>query len=397
MANINQPLQDKVYTGVNVLDFSGVIAGSYCTKMLSDLGANVLKVEHPQGEIMRKVAPMRGQNSAVYAALNFGKRNISLDLKKPEAISICKRLIKKYDVVVENFSPGVMKRLGLGYEELRKTNPKLIMCSISGYGQRGPASNKPAYAPIVQAASGFDLTYLNAQNDPAKPLNMGPPVGDTTASLQAFGAIGAALFYRSNTETGQHIDIAMIDCLIASMHRDLQSSLLNEDVGRQYGPIATKDGYVVIMPLSQSQFINLVKCLERTDLLNDSRFATESVRFENYNELMTIAENWSANLDSKQVLETFEEAKIPCAQYKTLKQAVNDPQLRYRGLMMEIVDDIGSFQAAGTPIKYSNARPNGNTSVSSIGEHSVSTLMEELFMSEPEIQQLIKEKVIFQP
>lgn len=386
----------KVLDGVHVLDFSGVIAGSYCTRMLSDLGAEVLKIEHPDGEIMRRVAPMRGNTSTVFASLNMGKKSLALDLKQDEAVNICKELVQKYDVVVENFSPGVMSRLGLGYDELRSVKHELIMCSISGYGQDGPSSQKPAFAPIVQAASGFDLTYLKMQPNLVKPLNMGPPVGDTTASLQAFGALNAALFYRSRTGIGQHIDIAMMDCLISSMHRDFQSALLGDEIDRRYGPIETADGFIVIIPLTQSQFIRLTKCLGQPELLDDDRFKDEKSRFENYNELMEITENWTKKLNSKDATKAFAEAKIPCAEYKTLEQSADDPQLDFRGLFLEIEDQLGSYKVVDTPIRYSETKTADKLFVANIGEHTVATLKDDLSKTPAEIQILIDQGTIFQ-
>lgn len=189
----------RVLDGVRVLDFTSVIAGPYCTRLMADMGAEVLKVEPPGGEFARHVPPMRDGVSAVYSQLNCGKKSLSLDLKHAAAADIIKRLVRAYDVVVENFSPGVMARLGLGYSALAQANPALIMCSISGYGQTGPGAQRPAYAPVVQAESGFEQVYLQYQPRLERPLNMGPPVADTTASLQALGAINAALFYRQRT------------------------------------------------------------------------------------------------------------------------------------------------------------------------------------------------------
>lgn len=165
---------------------------------------------------------MRGEYSTVYSALNSGKRSLKLDLKQAGAADICRRLVADYDVVVENFSPGVMQRLSTGPEALREHNPQLVMCSISGYGQDGPAAGLPAFAPIVQALSGYEVISQHSQPGLTRPLNMGLPVGDTTAALQAFGAISAALYYRMRSGVGQYIDIAMMDSLLSTMHRDFQ-------------------------------------------------------------------------------------------------------------------------------------------------------------------------------
>ncbi|MEQ8495159.1 MAG: CoA transferase, partial [Gammaproteobacteria bacterium] len=163
MENNRAAVGPRVLDDVRVLDFTGIIAGSYCTRMLADLGADVLKIEPPGGEMMRHIAPLRGDTSTVFSALNSGKRSLVLDLKSAAAVDICKLLVAHYDVVVENFAPGVMGRLGLDYETLREENPALVMCSISGYGQTGPGSARPAYAPIVQAMSGFEMVTLAAQ------------------------------------------------------------------------------------------------------------------------------------------------------------------------------------------------------------------------------------------
>ena len=385
----------KVLDGVRVLDFTGVIAGSYCTRMLSDLGADVLKIEHPAGDIMRNVSPLRGESSAVYGSLNMGKRSLALDLKKDKAVEICKNLVGKYDVVVENFSPGVMSRLGLSYEELCKANPEVIMCSISGYGQSGPGAQRPAFAPIVQAASGFDIAYLENQPNLRKPLNMGPPVGDTTAALQAFGALSAALYYRSRTGIGQHIDVAMMDCLLSTMHRDFQSVLLDDNVARRYGPIETATGFIIVTPLTHSQFHRLADCLGQPQLLQDARFRTDKNRFDNYNELMEITENWTKKLSSEQAVEAFSKAKIPCSDYKTLAQTVSDPQIKHRNIIIQIEDELGSYKVVDAPVRFSETTTGGKRFVADIGEHTVSALQEELSMTTQDIKKLIESGIIF--
>ena len=233
----------RVLDGIRVLDFTSVIAGPYCTRLMTDMGAEVLKVEPPGGEFARHVPPMRQGVSAVYSQLNCGKKSLSLDLKHATAADIIKQLVGTYDVVVENFSPGVMARLELDYSTLTQANPALIMCSISGYGQTGPGAQRPAYAPVVQAESGYEQVYLQYQPGLERPLNMGPPVADTTASLQALGAINAALFYRLRTGQGQHIDIAMFDALINTFPKEFQQHYWPSTPDRLYGPFDTLDGF----------------------------------------------------------------------------------------------------------------------------------------------------------
>ena len=353
-----------------ILDFTGMISGAFCTKLLADLGANVLKIEPPGGEIMRNVAPMVDDKSCVFGSLNIGKKSITLDLKTNESVDICLKLIKKYDIVIENFSPGVMQRLGLDYEAMKVSNENVIMCSISGYGQSGPDAYQPAFAPIVQAKSGYDLTYTEAQDNCNIPLNMGPPVGDTTASLIAYGSILAAVHYRNRTGIGQYIDIAMQDALLSTMHRDIQTSITQKKVDRRYGPIRASDGFVVIMPFTQIQFEKLVKCIEREELINDIRFAEPKRRLENYNKLMEIVEEWTENRTSLSVDAQMKKLKIPSTRYARLEQITTDPQIEYRKFLIQAQDQSEQYQVCGNPSKFSETETCINRLVPGIGEHN---------------------------
>jgi len=387
-------LGPRVLDDVRVLDFTGIIAGSYCTRMMADLGADVLKIEPPGGELMRQIAPLRGEASTVFAALNSGKRCMVLDLKQPSAVDICKLLVTRYDVVVENFSPGVMARLGLDYAALQAENPALIMCSVSGYGQTGPGAARPAFAPIVQALSGFDLVTLANQPGLTRPFNMGLPVGDTTASQQAFGAIVAALYYRARTGIGQYIDIAMQDSLVATMHRDFQSAFLEDHIDRIYGPIETRDGFIIAMPLSQSQFTALIACIDRTDLADDLRFNTMRERLDHYNELMAITEAWSRQRTTREAVHALEAAHIPCAPYRDIIAMSEDPQLHHRGMLTEIVDEAGPLRVPNTPFLFSATQAAVRPTVARIGEHTHSVLIDELDLSADDIAALVAGGVI---
>ena len=380
----------RVLDDVRVLDFSGMIAGAYCTRLLADLGADVLKIEPPEGELMRHVAPLRNGVSTVFSSLNSGKRCLALDLKQAPAVEICKRLLAHYDVVVENFSPGVMQRLGLDYPVLSALNPRLIMCSISGYGQTGPDAARPAFAPIVQAISGYDVVTL--ENQPAfdRPLNMGLPVGDTTAALQAFGAVTAALYYRARTGIGQHIDVAMLDSLLATMHRDFQHAFNPDTNARFYGPLETRDGFVIAMPLSQPQFEGLIACVGRPDLRQDARFATPRARLDHYNELMDLTEAWTRTRTSSEVLRLLEDAKVPCARYRSLADLADDAQLRHRGMLAEIVDAAGPLTVPNTPFLYSATHSAVRRQVAAVGAHNHTVLADELGMTAGEIAGLVQ-------
>lgn len=384
----------RVFDGVRVLDFTAVIAGSYCTRMMADLGAEVLKIENPHGELLRHAGPLRGDASALFAAINSGKRCLTLDLKQEKARDICRRLVEIYDVVVENYSPGVMQRLGLDYAALKAINPRIVMCSVSGYGQSGPEASRPAYAPIVQATSGYEYAYLRTQVGHSRPLNMGPPVGDTSASQQAFGAIAAALYYRERTGIGQYIDIAMQDVLVANMHKDFQSAFLGDMNDRHYGPVATTDGFVIVIPLNPHHFESLCRIIERTDLAEDPRFSTISARVHNYDDLQAIVEQWTRQRSCDEALAAFEAERLPCARYRGLGELVEDPQLGHRGMLTEVVDAAGPLTVPNSPFLFSDTQAAVRRHVPGLGEHNRATLAGELGMSDAEIDALEAEGVL---
>jgi CoA:oxalate CoA-transferase len=383
-----QPTGPRVLDDVRVLDFTAVIAGSYCTRMMADLGAEVLKVEGPGGEILRHAGPLRNQASALFSSINCGKRSLSLDLKKPAAIDICKRLVESHDVVVENYSPGVMQRLGLDYESLRAVNPRLVMCSISGYGQTGPEAGRPAYAPIVQATSGFEALYKSTQGDRDRPLNMGPPVADTAAGQQAFGAVMAALYYRERSGIGQYIDIAMQDTLLSTMHKDFQIAMLDDANDRHYGPLQAQDGFVIVVPLNQHHFESLMACIERPDLHEDERFASLSARIVNYDALQSEVEKWTMTQTCEQALTAFEARKLPSARYRSFPDLADDPQLLHRDMLTEVVDEAGPLLVPNSPFLFSHTHAAIGKSVSAIGEHNRVTLSDYLDFSANEIAAL---------
>lgn len=394
MSPNRDPSGPRLLDGVRVLDFTAVIAGSYCTRMMADLGATVLKVENPGGEILRHAGPRRGTVSALFSAMNSGKRCITLDLKRTEARDICLRLVRDYDVVVENFSPGVMRRLGLDYDTLAAINPRLVMCSVSGYGQTGPDAERPAYAPIVQAMSGYEYVYLRSQTGLDKPLNMGMPIGDTTAAQQAFGAIMAALYHRERSGEGEYIDIAMQDILIANMHKDFQTAFLGEMNDRHYGPLETRDGFVIVVPLNQHHFEALMTLIGRTDLLTDARFVDTSARVHNYDDLQAEIEKWTRTQTCEEAITAFDDLRLPCARYRHLRDLNEDPQLEHRGMLTEINDAAGTLRAPNSPFLFRHSHAAVGTEVPRLGEHNRETLRDELGMDDAAIDALVSAGVV---
>ena len=368
----------RILDGVVVLDFTCVISGPYCTRMMADLGAEVLKIEPPQGELLRAVPPHRGGAGKLFSQLNAGKRCITLDLKNPAAIDVVKTLASSVDVVVENFSPGVMQRLGVDYPVLRAINEQLIMCSISGFGQTGPDAQRPAFAPVVQAWSGYDAVTLNYQPGIDKPLNMGLPVADNVAALQAFGAINAALYYREKTQVGQYIDIAMFDALLGTMQKDFQLALEPQTHDRLYGPLETTDGYIFIMVISPRHFEDLADLIGHSELKTDARFATTVSRLHNYAELQAIAAAWVCTRTTAEVLHQFTEHKIPVSSYREIAETLTDPQLQHRNMLTEVIDDSGPLTVPNAPFLFSHTHAAVRPHVANIGEHNQAVLQTEL-------------------
>jgi crotonobetainyl-CoA:carnitine CoA-transferase CaiB-like acyl-CoA transferase len=205
----------KSLDSLRVIDFSTTIAGPHCTRMLADMGAEVIKIESAEGETMRTRPPVRNGCSTAFGQLNVGKKSLVLDLKSPDAIEILRRLVASADILVENFRPGVMRRLKLDYGSLRELNTKLIYCSISGYGQTGPSAELPAYAPVIHAASGYEMAHLAYQPGRSRPDYCGIYHADVLTGVYAFGAISAALHQRHSSQEGQHIDVSMLESMMA--------------------------------------------------------------------------------------------------------------------------------------------------------------------------------------
>src|SRR5450432_4255343 len=243
IADNDEGVLTKSFQGLRVLDFSTTIAGPHCTRMLADMGAEVIKIESAEGETMRTRPPVRNSFSTVFGQLNHGKKSVVFDLKSPDAIEAIHRLVGSADILVENFRPGVMRRLNLDYGTLRKFNPKLIYCSISGYGQTGPSAELPAYAPVIHAASGYDMAHLSYQPGRSRPDYCGIYHADVLTGTYAFGAISAALYQRHGNNKGQHIDVSMLESMLSLTLNELQWSQFEVKPTQRpmFGPVATAD------------------------------------------------------------------------------------------------------------------------------------------------------------
>jgi CoA:oxalate CoA-transferase len=363
---------------VRVLDFTTTIAGPHCTRLMADLGAEVIKIESAEGDMMRSRLPMRNGASTSFGQLNAGKKSLVLDLKRPEAVAVVHRLVKTADVVVENFRPGVMARFGLDYAKLQPINPALVYCAISGYGQSGPSADRPAYAPVIHAASGFDLAQIAHQLEPRRPDYCGIFVADVVSGTYAFGAVMAALFQRQATGVGQMIDVSMLESMLSLTLSELQNTQFDvPPPGRPiFGPVATKDGYVNLSVASERTFQNMAAAAGRTDWLTDPRFQKYPDRRVNWGALMDELEEWSKTLPTAEVQAIFDRHGVPSSPYRTVKEAMEDPQLAHRHSLAEIHDKGGSFRALNPPFRLSGSRAAAVPTVAVLGEHTAAILAE---------------------
>jgi CoA:oxalate CoA-transferase len=358
--------------GMRVLDFTTTIAGPYCTRMMADLGAEVIKIENAEGDMMRSRPPLRDGASTTFGQLNAGKHSIVLDLKRPEALEVVRRLLTTCDFLVENFRPGVMQRFGLDYETVSKRHQELIYCSISGYGQTGPSSGLAAYAPAIHAASGFDLAHMAYQPGRERPDNCGIYVADIVSGTYAFGAIMAALAQRHHTGLGQHIDVSMLETMLTLMGAEVQAAQFPvAPPGRpMFGPVRTQDGFIMPAVASEKSFQGTCQAAGHPEWITDPRFARYPDRRNHWGAFIDLLETWSTSLPTSACQAAFDAAGVPASPYRTVKEVLDDPQLAHRGAVTEVEDKGGSFKVVNPPFRLSAAPIQVARFSASLGQHT---------------------------
>lgn len=353
----------KPLANIRVLDLTRVLVGPYCTMILSDLGAEIIKIEIPEkGDDSRNFGPFIDNRSLYYLSINRGKKSISLNLKHPEGKRMFLEMIKKADVVVENFRPGTMEKLGLGYEALKEINPRIIYAAASGFGHTGPDSKKPAYDIIAQAMGGI-MSITGWPDSP--PTRVGISMGDITAALFTTIGITTAIYQRELTGTGQKVDVAMLDCQVAILENAL---VRYQATGKNPEPLGTRhptvtpfqayrasDDYFVVGIGNDSLWQIFCKTIEREDLLDDERFMTNQLRTEN---IIALNEILSHELNKKTAgewLDLFETNSVTCAPINKVSTVMEHPQVQARNMIVEVNDKIaGTVKIAGNPIKMTN-------------------------------------------
>ena len=367
--------QSNALEGFRVLDFSIMLAGPYCARMLADAGADVIKIEAPDGDDMRLRTPLRDGHSSYFGQLNAGKRSLALDLKNAHAIELVRRLVAEADVVVENFRPGVMQRLGLGQKTLRAINPRLVYCSISGYGQTGPSGERAAYAMILHAESGFDRTLMRYAGDRERPAPGAVFVADVLGGIYAYAAIQTALVQRGRTGEGQYVDVALTDCMSNLLIYELQEAQFPVTAPRPvYGPVRAADGDVLITPITPRNFDSLCEVTGLKALRDDKRFATVPLRGANWPAMMGVVEQWTQSRTVAACIAALDAAGVPCAHYGEPGDQLKNPHLIERGLFTRITDGAGSFVGVNPPWQMSGARSELRGTVPGIGQDTAAIL-----------------------
>ena len=351
-------------SGVTILDLTRVLAGPFATMVLSDLGARVIKVEPPHGDDARTFPPWIGDTSAYFGSLNRGKESIALDLKDDTDQSLFKQLLGQADVLVENFRPGTLDRLGFGWEALHATHPRLILASASGFGQTGPWARRPAYDMIVQGMGG--LMSLTGHAD-SPPTRVGTSIGDIAAGLFTAVGIAAALHERNRTGLGQWIDVAMLDCQIAILEnavaRYFATGVAPPPSGARHPAIApfgcyrAADGHLVLAAGNDRMFLSLMTVLGQPELAEDPRFATNRGRIENVESLEAELNVCFQTAPRAEWLAKLEAAGIPAGPLNDVADAVSSPQVRARNMLVEVAGgSVDGMKVAGNPIKLSGHR-----------------------------------------
>ena len=381
----------KPLAGIRVIELANFIAGPLCGTLLADMGADVVKVESPEGDLMRSRPVQRDGAGTMFGQLNAGKRSIVLDLKRPESIAAIKKLAAKVDVVLENYRPGVMKRLGIDYPELAKVNPRLVYCAISGYGQTGPAAGRPAYAPVIHASTGYDKAHLYYQQGRERPDNCGIFVADYASGSYAMGAILAALYQRNATGKGQMVDVSMFETLVGMLLGEVNRAQFDFEMPSRpmYGPVEAKDGYVMLATASERTFQDMATAAGRRDWLTDARFEKYADRRMNWDQFVDEFEQWSKTLTVKECVAALEKHGVPCSPYLTVTEALKDPQVAYRGSLCPIEDSAGKYLSPAPPFRFSGSPLQSGPKVAKLGEHTKSVL-EQAGLSADEIRALAK-------
>jgi len=384
-ATLDEGHPERLLEGVRVLDFTQYLAGPSCTRLMAELGAEIIKVETwPDGDPTRSLKPERGGISAVFVQQNRGKRSVRLDFRRPEAVEAVKRIVPHVDVVIENATPGVMARRGLGYDDLKAVNPTLIMASVSGFGQTGSYSSRSCFDFIAQGMAG--LMHMTGEPD-GPPYFVGIGVGDTNAGVHAFAGIALALYRRDRTGRGCHLDISMVEALFHMQEYSVSAASMTggEFVpirqGLHYQPISPAgtfrgpQGWIIVLCMP-TQWPMLWRAMDRPDLATDPRFADYEARVTNRDELTAIIEAWMATFATDDdVLAVLTEHRVPSGPVLSPADALTHPLFLERGAVRTVRDAAGgTFSVPGFPFMIDGIRPDRDVEAAVLGADTAEVL-----------------------
>jgi CoA:oxalate CoA-transferase len=392
-----------VLEGIKVLDLTQVYSGPFCTLLLKDLGADIIKIERPgSGDLTRSDVPhTEGMEGGAYITLNRGKKSVTLNLASKKGLEICKELAKKVDVLVENFSPGTMDKLGLSSQVLCKLNPRLIFASISAYGQTGPLRDYPGFDPVAQAMGG--LTAVTGFPD--NPTRCGVSIADFSAGFFTAYAIMGALFHRQKTGEGQTIDISMQESIWQLTSIEFAPYYFLNGVnpprlGNRHSAMIpcnlypTKDGRLFIMAGVLRQLHSLYTVMGRADLIKSPLGGNQNERYKYRDEIDEIITNWTKTKNTDEIMELLRKADVPCSKFPTFEEVCHDPQLLSRNAIIEVEQEIsGKVKVPGSLFKLSKTPGKIDYPAPFLGEHNQAVLSEMLGYSQDELTKLADEGI----
>ena len=389
--------------GIHVLDLSRVLAGPYCTMVLGDLGAEVIKVEAPEGDETRGWGPpFVGNESAYYLCVNRNKRSMILDFKAQESRDILQELIKRSDVLVQNFRPGTLARFSVDFESASAINPNLIYCSISGFGQNGPLRDRPGYDFMIQALGG--LMSITGESD-GEPIKVGVAVADLFAGQNAAIAILAALQARAQTGKGQHLDISLFDSQLGMLANIASNYLISGNLPKRYGnahanivpyqSFQATDTWFVLAVGNDQQFERLCGVIGNLDLAHNPRFDSNAERVKNREELINLLKPAFLRKAANEWLSALEAAGIPCGPINTLDKVFSMPQVEAREMLIHMQHaEIGDLKLVGSPLKFSETPVDYKLAPPRLGEHTEEVLKKLLGYSSEQVMNLRRRRVI---
>jgi formyl-CoA transferase len=390
--------------GIRVLDLTRVLAGPFCTMLLGDMGAEIIKIETPgNGDDSRRYPPFIGEESAYFMNLNRNKKSVVLNLKNPKAKAIFLDLVEKSDVVIENFRPGTMEKLGIGYETIKSRNPRIVYTSISGFGHSGPKKDLPGYDIIGQAMGGI-MSITGWPDSP--PTRTGTAIGDVLAGLNACVGILSGIISVKNGGAGQKVDIALVDSVVSAMETIIQIYLVEQRVPQRtgnryefiypYDTFKASDGWVIIAVGNNKLWKEFCNAIERPELLERPEFMDNYDRVQAHAEVKQIVEAWTKRRAVKEIVDFMLANKIPCAPIYSVEDVVADPHIaNHRGMIRQTEHPIaGSVKVIGSPVNMSETPTAVKSPAPLLGQHSAEILREILNLTADDIFALKRENAI---